>query len=284
MPLTPVEWWVGSTLQLVAGVMWAYVIGGLVAVAASADPVNEVYRYRIDQANELIKEFYPKQENENDDYHRSDEITSTAKSIRRYLLDQKEKCRNAGFASNLIRRFPVVEFFTPQLQRMSSLLTARNHLEAIPYISSQYLSRTEQSYLAEKCTILAYSNGEKLEITNDGIENLGRGVLLITEGCVSRVRKQNGEVWARLKLAIGRGVIGEDVVLVEKSNKALEHTVDHVYFLSYTKLIFIPRDAIMDAFSRNQAAWKDCARWKYLKILFLFKYVNNSKKDTWSKK
>ena len=287
MPLTPVEWCVGGTLQLVAGVMWAYVIGGLVGVAASADPVNEVYRYRIDQANELIKEFYLNQVNYHDrdkSYYQSNEISHAAKSIRRYLLDQKEKCRNAGFTSNLIERFPVVETLSPQLQRMSSLLVVRNHLETIPYISSCFLSSSEQSYVAENCIFLEYPGGEKLEITNRYIENLGRGVLLITEGCVSSVKEQCSKNWEKTRLLMGGDVIGEDEVLVENSNRALADTTDYVFFLSYTKLIFIPQDAIMDALSRNQKAWKDCARWKYLKILILLNNAQQPIRDKRTKK
>ena len=265
MPLTFVECCVGSILQLVAGLMWAYIIGGIVQVAASMDPVKNVYEYRKEQANELIKEFTSNHGN-NPDWDQ------TADSIRMYLSDQKKKCRNAGFTSNLTHRFPVIETFSPELKRKSSFLVVRNHLETIPYISSRFLSNVEQSYVAENCTFLEYPGGERMEITSRGIENLGRGVLLITAGTVSLVKLNCRTNRVKMKMLFRGDVIGEDEVIVENSNKLLADTVDYVSFPEYTRLVFIPQNAIMSALFRNAKAWKDCARWKYLKTLFLIKY------------
>ena len=34
--------------------------------------------------------------------------------------------------------------------------------------------------------------------------------------------------------------------------------------LAFSKVVFIPRSAVLKALDRNPRAWKDCARWKYL--------------------
>ena len=276
VPLTFVEWWIGSIMQLIAGIIWAYVIGGLVGVAVSMDPVEQKYRDRKDQANELIKEFSTHTRNDTNmdkSARQSNEISHTTQSIRTYLSDQKMKCRNAGFTSNLAQRFPVIENLSPQLQRMSSLLVGSQHLEAIPYISSRFLSSVEQSYVTEEFIYLEYPGGENIKITNRGIENLGRGVLFISEGTVSCVKSKGGKNSERIRLLSGGSVIGADEVLVETSNKILADTADHIFFLTYTKLTFISQNSIRGALFRNPKAWKDCARWKYLKILILLQTV-----------
>jgi hypothetical protein len=62
MPLTPIEWWVGSILQLMAGMFWAYIIGGLVGVVTAMAVKNELFRARIDEANQLISVFLPEEQ------------------------------------------------------------------------------------------------------------------------------------------------------------------------------------------------------------------------------
>jgi hypothetical protein len=60
-PFTPAEWWVGSFLQLMAGILWAYIIGGLVSVVTAMEVKNELFRDRIDSANDLISLFLPEE-------------------------------------------------------------------------------------------------------------------------------------------------------------------------------------------------------------------------------
>ena len=61
-PANDTDWWVGCILQLIAGIAWAYVIGGLVGVAAGFSAKDEEFRLRTDHANDLINSF--KEENE----------------------------------------------------------------------------------------------------------------------------------------------------------------------------------------------------------------------------
>ena len=50
-------------------------------------------------------------------------------------------------------------------------------------------------------------------------------------------------------------------------------------FLSFSKVILIPREAIMEVLDNNKRAWKDCARWRYLLALLRLKSHLNSKTD-----
>lgn len=61
-PLTVAEWWIAAILQLVAGIIWAYVIGNLVGVVTAMEVRNELVRERIDQANTLINAFLPEEQ------------------------------------------------------------------------------------------------------------------------------------------------------------------------------------------------------------------------------
>jgi len=53
----------------------------------------------------------------------------------------------------------------------------------------------------------------------------------------------------------------------------------HMCFLSFSKVILIPREAIMEVLDNNKRAWKDCARWRYLLALLRLKSHLNSKTD-----
>ena len=74
------------------------------------------------------------------------------------------------------------------------------------------------------------------------------------------------------KMAFDRGK-----VLVSSSINAAEGVVK---FLTFSKVLFIPRTAIMDALKKNDRAWKDCARWIYLKTLMLYSSFVQPEKST----
>lgn len=61
-------------------------------------------------------------------------------------------------------------------------------------------------------------------------------------------------------------------VLIEDEYCKEKQMVYH--FIYYTKVLFVPRSAIMHMLEKNPVAWKECARWRYFRaalILFSLK-------------
>ena len=56
-------------------------------------------------------------------------------------------------------------------------------------------------------------------------------------------------------------------VLVEDDKYNDHKLVFH--FVGYTKALFVPRSAIMDALNKNERAWADCAKWRYFQAAFI---------------
>ena len=92
--------------------------------------------------------------------------------------------------------------------------------------------------------------------------DLGRGIVFIRRGLAltSRPTKPLKHL-ALLKVVTNRAV---DVMEVLVDEDCYKHHRLVYHFMGYTKVLFLPRTAIMPLFEKNTRAWKECARWKYL--------------------
>jgi len=271
-PVTRAEYFVACVLQLCAGVMWSYVIGALVGVAAGMQVRAESYRTRIDQANKFIHEFADPDELSDDD----DETVATfeskvvARQIRKYIHKQYTVSKGETCLSTVPSYFPVFDTLTPELQRASSVLLHNKYLKAVPYLSSRYMSQEDQSIVAMQCISLDFNSGEIID-TDNAVGGIGRGVFVFRRGCAfSPLHKiSHGE---------GAGLVtpgmtsGAGKVLLADDNKAAR---GKLHFLTFSQVVFIPRKAIIEALKKSEKAWKECGRWIYLRTLLIAKLNEN---------
>jgi len=263
LPYTPAEWWVAALLQLSAGLTWAYVIGGLVGVVTAMEVKNEIFRGRLEQANHLISVFLPP-ESESRDEDQADKENDKAllkkkkkklsRSIRRYIYTQANRPWSTYRSiSNLDQAFPVLESLSPEQRRSSSLLLLQKYLNKVRYLSSRFLSCEDQARVAEQCMIMEFPCGEVIRL-DEGVSDLGRGILSLVKGLAWRSRRLQG-----IMPILHNGAFGAGDVLSEDGHPG---PMSKVHFLSYSMVIFIPREAVLSALARNPSAWK-CARWAY---------------------
>jgi hypothetical protein len=250
--------------------MWAYVIGGLVGVASGMNVRAEAYRTRIDQANELIQEFEdPDEINEADDV--GIQSKQVAKHIRKYIHKQFTMSKGEACMNTIPGFFPVFETLTPELQKASSVLLVNRYLKVVPYLSSKYMSSEDQSIVAMQSIDLEFASGETIDIQSP-VEGLGRGVYIFRGGCAfanSHSQKSVSKVeFSKISLITAGMCYGEDKVLLEDDNKAAQGMLK---FLTFSQVVFIPREAVLDALKKSEKAWKDCARWIYVRALLLAK-------------
>ena len=263
VPVTTAEYYVACALQLCAGVVWAYVIGSLVGVVAGMQVRAETFRTRADQANDMIRHFSsPVNVNKNDGLAPPLESKQVANEIRSYIHQQYLLSGSGTWDSNITRQFPVLETLTPDLQRKSSVLIYYPYLEAIPYLSSRYLSTDEQWLVAMKCVQLEFCAGDSVKLENCG-SDLGRGIFVIRRGCALTYAGMKKPGYRFGFFSTGMA-IGLGKVLVEDENPTLRGTL---LFATYSKVIFIPRAAVLAALDKNEGAWKGSARWFYFTTL-----------------
>jgi hypothetical protein len=251
VPVTSTEWFVACILMLLSGIMWAYIIGGLVGVTAAMNARSEIYRERMDQANAMIKEFGAGEvlKGSDPDVRAVEDLRDLEHRIKNYIYNQYAMSNHNACISDLSQTFPVLETLSPDLQRLSALMVFKDDLETVPYLSSRFLSIEARSEVAMECVFLEFAAGEVVDIEK-GVGDLGRGIFVFRKG-LGLLRNH---------FSLPGMPCGDRKVLVEDGHPAVK---SNLFFLSFAKVVFIPRKAVLAAFVKNPTAWKECARWIY---------------------
>ena len=277
-PITYAEWWLGSTLQLLAGVAWAYFVGSLVGVAAGFNAEEETFNQRTDEANALISNFKKPTFGErktvqagiNDiDMRMSavgsfDQPTSlnedvVAKRIRKFIFEQYKLSPASSSINGMEDIFPVLSTLPPELQKMAAVLVLQKDLEVVPYLSSKFLSMEEQCRLALSCKLLQFSPDEVVKLNEF---ELGRGVFVLKSGCAFVVRNNHDKpLKDRFQLLTAGSAFGTGKVLIDEGHPASKGLLK---FLTMGTVVFIPMSTISTILGENKSAWKNCARWLYV--------------------
>lgn len=259
-PVTATEFAVANVLMLCAGIFWAYVIGSLVDVVAVSSKLQNEYVARMDQANQLVKNFQ--------DSKLPESVTGTttgvkaSKRVRRFLTNQKEHSTknwmDEGNSLTLAEEFPTFDLLSPELRRQCALHLTHAFLETVPYLSSKYLSADDQAEVALQCRTLEFAAGEHFSSHPE----LGRGILIFKQGFgfSSRNLVTKYSVWTKSQKG---HALDMNEVLVEDGYCKEKQLVYH--FINFTKILFLPRSVIMSTLQKNPVAWKECARWRYFR-------------------
>jgi len=245
-------------------------IGCLISICTGLNEKNQEFNSRYDEATTLIGHF--REENEihlKSDTHENREIVvgkkKLAKRIRKYIYEQHVLSSRMHCVNEIEHHYPVLQTLPPGLQEQASILLYRHFLDSIPYLSSECLSMKEQATVALQVVHLEFPAGELIYLNkgvhSKGYEPLGRGVYYIEFGC-AKYRKQANSPFHFI--AAGN-VAGLSRVLLEDGHRCTKGT--RLSFLSYSKVLFIPRHVIMSVLERNQKAWKECGRWVYARTV-----------------
>lgn len=264
-PVTVVEFWMGSFLQLLAGIAWAYVIGGLVGIAEGFSARADNFRERSDAANTLISGFQGHVEVGDADAGGKDIIDKdeAALRIRTYVHDQYKNSENTSFANSIKGTYPIFDSLSPDLKNISSVLLYKQYLDKVPYLSSSRLTMNEQAKVAKTIIDLEFGRGEAVNL-GSGEGKLGRGLFVLVKGLAIKTNITNAS--SRDKLIMHDTAVGVGKVLLEDGHHKLEG--DLLKFLTYSQVVFIPRKAIMEAMEKNDfALWKSRGRWIYARTL-----------------
>ena len=224
VPVTRAEYFTACGLQLGAGVMWAYVIGGLTGVVAGMGVRAEAYRHRSDQANELIQAFSDTNDATTLVAEDGELLASkvVAKHVRNYIHKQYVVARGDSCVSTIQDYFPVFNTLTPETSGSCKCVTTeRTTSNTVPYLSSKYLSRQEQAEIAQQCMYLQFASGEIIR-TECPVEGLGRGVYIFRGGCAFSFDESKSTVkhkFSSFGLVIPGMSYGSDTVLLEDGNR-----------------------------------------------------------------
>lgn len=124
-------------------------------------------------------------------------------------------------------------------------------LERIPYLSSRFLSTEDQCQVAIQCSLVVAPAGELVDFSK-----LERGIYVFIQGTAASLGNQG-----RWKMVTAGKACGFTRVLFDNGHTC---SLGGLYFLSFSKMAFIPRSAVLEVLERNPRAWKACARWIYL--------------------
>mmetsp|Transcript_49400 Transcript_49400/g.74572 ORF Transcript_49400/g.74572 Transcript_49400/m.74572 type:complete len:577 (-) Transcript_49400:272-2002(-) len=277
-PFTRLEWWFGSIFMLLSGVLWAYIIGSLVGVAAALQVENELHRNRIDEVNVMISQF-AKSDPTKANYACEQEMYDTdifAKRLKNFIHSQK-LTHKLSATNDMSGSFPVINSLSPEMQRVSCFMLVREHLELVPYLSSRFLNMHERSRVAKECMVLDFPPGETIRMSEDD-SSIGRGIFVMIRGtafATHGVVKSFSQRRRKAFVITAGQVFGAGEVLLSEGNVQSEGRIE---VISFTRVLFIPRRAVLAALERNQKAWKDCARWKY--FLAITTHLNGNDKAT----
>ena len=268
VPATTLEYYFANILMLLSGIFWAFTIGSILEIVQHMNQNQTLYKRHMDVANIMISTFSPSNADNSTLDKQSDigvgDPDVVAARIRKFITAQYDGTMlsvAAGSTSpTLDQIFPTLDTLSLEIRQLSSLHLMRKYFDMVPYLSHKYLTPEEQSDLAFKCIFLEFSRLE----TFVKHPQYGRGIIIIKKGYGLSIGCHG---IMGVHSASDNAPIAVNEILVEE--KFLADDQPLYRFTSYALVIFIPRSVICEVLKVNKKAWKDCARWIYLKACLL---------------
>jgi hypothetical protein len=255
LPYTAAEWWVACVLVLLSGLMWAFLIGSTVAIAAALMSETQEYRERLDDANALIRRLGDGAAGK----AASPEDAELARHIREFL---KLKRLRAAFVpppssdSAIAECYPVLASLPAQMRLRACLRLCGGAFHSVPYLRA--LEHDAQLSCAASCRVMAFAAGVRLDIM--GADPLTRGIYYVATGAAVLRRRSGHKGPRRLMHAYVKGMsLGRFACLSSVPSDDVTIT-----FLTFSEVIFVPQRAVLDALARSPDAWRSSARWNLL--------------------
>ena len=268
IPVTTGEYVLANFLGLACGIFWAYVTAIIVELVTNANKLNRDSIRRWNDASQMVCDFTAQKLPE--------KMTGTtagkqvSRRVRLFLAEERDHCtRNTLDEKNaltLSEAYPTLDILSPELRKVFALHLTHTYLETVRYLSSKYLCPDDQAEIALQCRTLEFAAGEHFSSHPE----FGRGLLIFKYGLAFTSRNLVTP-HLKIKMAWTRNLGGhaaeKNEVLVEDDYCKEQQLVYH--FLSYTKVLFVPRSAIMSMLEKNPVAWKECARWRYFRAALI---------------
>jgi hypothetical protein len=271
-PVTTGEYAYANFLMLACGVFWAYIIGALVEAVASMGTVNKEYITKMNEANQMVADFTT----EKLPISKSGSLfdVKVSKRVRRFITNQRDRATTKSMesksAESLEDKYTTLGILSPELRKICVLHLVHSLIETIPYLSSKYMTPDEQAKIALNSFLLEFAAGEKFRAHDE----FGRGILIFQQGLAIAMRHNCSKAFHWRKCPKNYPLdVGE--VLVEDDFFESEQLAYH--FAGFAKVFFIPRTVVVSALEKNEKAWKECARWKYLSAALILKSQANRK-------
>jgi len=114
--------------------------------------------------------------------------------------------------------------------------------------------------------VLEFAPGDLIDLQQTTtISDLGRGLLVFNRGLAFGFDYRSHSHFVSTLLT-SRSVFGDAKVLLEDGHPA---TKGRLKCLTLTQVIFIPRETILGVLDKNARAWKESARWAYIRLILL---------------
>mmetsp|Transcript_10143 Transcript_10143/g.28690 ORF Transcript_10143/g.28690 Transcript_10143/m.28690 type:complete len:720 (-) Transcript_10143:98-2257(-) len=251
--ITPYTWgetWYVSIVELLSGLLWAWVIGQTINLVEEMNRNKIEFRSRLVELNQL-------------EHHFADEQSrAVANESRQFLYRQNRGAMGTHDGMKITSIAPVLDQLPPRLRNRICLALIRRDLQLTNYLRHSTIDIHTLAGVASLCEIQHFNTGEVMCIEREATERrclyvLRTGVLAMTRAGEGSLRRHG---FYDFTVYCNKGILLHDLVLLPRRSSAIPDLIS-IGFLTYTEMVAVPRQAIRALFQVHPEAWRDSGRW-----------------------